>query len=729
MNGIVKEIVSKETFDFDKTFYIYKECSRLLIEDEEKGIYLLINILNYRRKFSSKLNEMLADIIESIGFNPYVLKEKLTLSSTSANIRLNSNISNYIEGRYFHDEQKNILDLIKAKINVIISAAPTSFGKSLLIEEIVASCMYSNIVVIQPTLALLDETRKKLTKYNDKYKLIVRTTQEPSVEKKNLFLLTSERVNEYKNFPYIDFLVIDEFYKLSSNREDERSDSLNNAFQYILVKYSPNFYLLGPNIDGISEGFAEKYNAVFYKTKYNMVACEQIDIYKKHKGKFGSKNEKKIYKEKILFELLYQLKGQNTIVYCSSPNRARYLSREYYEFLCDKKFPIKNLDLPIIEWIENYISNEWSLIDCLKYGVCVHDGALQKHITSTLIDYFNKGIVNILFCTSTIIEGVNTVAKNVVFFDNKKGGNKIDFFDYSNIKGRAGRLMEHYIGRIYNFNEIPKKDQIYIDIPFHEQSPVSDEVLININEENIVNKESEQYKYISSLPNEKREMFSKNSLYIKGQDGLVDKLRSEIDENYNLICWDKLPKYEQLDYCLGLAWEFLIKPNESVKPMTRKKLVKVTFDYGVYKNINTLIKNNYEYKRKIKSNLTSKEVFDEAICEAFQILRHWFQYKVPKWLLVVNEIQKFVCNERGIRSGNYVFYATSIETDFIRENLTILSEYGIPKTAINKMSKYINPSINQDFVLKEIFNNRLYEKPGLLEYERIKIIENLNKKY
>jgi replicative superfamily II helicase len=44
---------------------------------------------------------------------------------------------------------------------MLSASAPTSFGKSLLIEEIVASKKYKNIIIIQPTLALLDETRKK----------------------------------------------------------------------------------------------------------------------------------------------------------------------------------------------------------------------------------------------------------------------------------------------------------------------------------------------------------------------------------------------------------------------------------------------------------------------------------------------------------------------------------------------------------------------------------------
>ena len=35
---------------------------------------------------------------------------------------------------------------------------------------------------------------------------------------------------EYEEFPHIDLLIIDEFYKLSLRRKDERANILNNAF-------------------------------------------------------------------------------------------------------------------------------------------------------------------------------------------------------------------------------------------------------------------------------------------------------------------------------------------------------------------------------------------------------------------------------------------------------------------------------------------------------------------
>ena len=724
MTDLIKRLSEKESFNYDETFSVYSECSKALVLDELVGSRMLIHILGFRNKFSKELDYILADLTESIGFYPYLQMEGLGLRSTSSNIRMTSSRSPNIEGKFFHDEQKNVLGYLRMGKNLIVSA-PTSFGKSLLIEEVIASGRFKNIVVIQPTLALLDETRRKLSKYASRYKLIVRTSQEPSDEKGNVFLFTSERANEYQYFRDIDFLVIDEFYKLSSKRDDERSDSLNNAFKYLLERYKPQFYLLGPNIESISSGFAERFNAVFYKTDYSLVACDEVNIYEQHKDLFGTRGAKKLYKENVLFELLQDLRGQSTIIYCSSPGRARYLASEYSKFLDLKGVALKRENLPIIDWIERYVSPDWGLIKWLQHGIGVHDGGLQRHITTTVIDYFNNKNLDVLFCTATIIEGVNTTAKNVIFFDNKKGLDKdIDFFDYSNIKGRAGRLMEHYIGMIYNFNQPPPRDVVYVDIPFFEQNPISDEVLINIEDEDVLSRDSDQYKYLSSLPFAEKELFRKNGLYIRGQASLVEKLRADLEQNYELLFWEATPTYPQLSYCLGLAWDYLVKPGELQRPMTKDRIVKVTFDYGFNKSINDLVANILKYKRSVSVNVPDQELVDDAIRDAFQILRHWFQYKIPKWLLVVNELQRFVCSEKGLRPGNYTFYASSIECDFIRENMAILAEYGIPKSAIEKLEKYIGKDLSQERVMEEIMARKYYDNPEFIDYEKHKIIEN-----
>ncbi|MGP4717600.1 DEAD/DEAH box helicase [Psychrobacter sp. T6-6] len=720
MNRYLTEIENKKVFNFDETFKLYKICAQAVNDNSEKAQKLLVNILDNREKFDTSLDEVLADLLESIGFYPYLVKENLELSSTASIMRQEYHHSDNLN-KYLHEDQKFLLSLINSDKNVIVSA-PTSFGKSLLIEEFVASKIFRNIIIIQPTLALLDETRRKLQKYDEHYKLIVRTSQEPSITKGNIFLFTAERVNEYREFNNIDFIVVDEFYKLSSNRDDERADSLNNALYYILKKYKPKFYLLGPNIDGISDGFEDKYNAIFYKTKTSLVDVKTIDVYSDHKKKFDQPRKFKEYKQRVLFDLLFENSDQQTIIYCSSPSKVRKLSRDFLIYLQEKNIEISNNDLDIIEWIEKNISPQWSLIPLLKHGVGIHDGGLQKHITTSVIDYFNEGLLSYLFCTTTIIEGVNTSAKNIVFFDNKKGRNiPIDYFDYSNIKGRAGRLMVHYTGVIYNFNSIPANEKIIIDIPFHEQNPISPEVLINLEELEIIDKESNDYKIIRMLTQEEKRVIQSNGVNIFGQRDIIEQLREDVSSSkYALVVWDGFPTYEQLEYIFTLAKKYLLKPTESFRPMTIKKLTYITLSYSINKNLNELIKSQIKFNVE-ENKMSEKDALEEAIRECFQILKHWFQYKIPKWLSVMNSLQEFVCEEKKLRAGNYSYFANLIESDFIREDLSILSEYGVPSSAIRKLEGIISQSKDADSVLSIIKRKEILENPIFIDYERNKL--------
>lgn len=739
---IVNEINEAVNLNFNKSFEYAQFCSVLLRDKRFEGLgrKIIINILDNWGKINPQTQNMWTDLIEAAGFYPYLESEKNKLKlekNLAGQIRKEWHKSDYIEDIYFHDEQLYIKEILNSSKNVIVSA-PTSFGKSLLIEEIVASLEYRNIVIIQPTLALLDETRKKLNKYKDEYKIIVRTSQRPSGYR-NLFLLTAERVMEYKELPLIDFLVLDEFYKISSKRDDERSDILNNAVNLLLNKHKSRFYMLGPNIDGISRGFAEKYNAVFFSTDYSLVENKVVNIYKDHLGEFGTRGKKKQNKELVLFKLLKDLAEEQTIIYCSSPFKARHLAKAFTQFLSSINIQY-DYDHEIIPWIEKYVSENWTLIDCLKQGVGFHDGALQKHITSSIVDYFNSGKLKFLFCTSTIIEGVNTTTKNVIFYDNTKGNKKpIDFFDYSNIKGRSGRMMSHYVGKVYNFNEPPMKEQTIIDIPFFEQNPVSDEVLIQLDKNEVKNKDSDQYQYISEIPYIEKELFKSNGVSVKGQTKILEILKNDFHNNYHNMLWSGLPSYDQLTYILTLAWNNLLKPGETTTPMTLKRLVKVTYDYGINKDINLLVQNSFEYKKaiefseyekKIKKNPkkimrkpTEEDLLDEAIRESFQILRHWFQYKVPKWLSVMNTLQEYVCSNKGVEAGNYMHFASQIENDFIRPNLSILLEYGVPSTAVKFLEKHIPEDLSEDHIIDVIKTRQLDLLESLLEYEKRKIRE------
>lgn len=53
-------------------------------------------------------------------------------------------------------------------------------------------------------------------------------------------------------------------------------------------------------------------------------------------------------------------------------------------------------------------------------GVAFHHSGIPKYIQTEIVELFNSGVINTIVCTPTLTEGVNTTAKNVVFYDTTK---------------------------------------------------------------------------------------------------------------------------------------------------------------------------------------------------------------------------------------------------------------------------------------------------------------------
>ena len=87
---------------------------------------------------------------------------------------------------------------------------------------------------------MIDETRKRLSKFKDSYKVITHPNQ--SLSQRNIFILTQERAIEIISDVDVDFFVIDEFYKLSPQNTDvERCHVLNQSVLYVGKEKMLNF--------------------------------------------------------------------------------------------------------------------------------------------------------------------------------------------------------------------------------------------------------------------------------------------------------------------------------------------------------------------------------------------------------------------------------------------------------------------------------------------------------
>lgn len=696
-----------EFLDFNENWDLMKYTSSII--DTSDGRKIIIHILDIWDNVNEAAKQIWVDLIERAGFYPYYVDhlrsdaEKYEVSP-QASIRTAFFKSDYLPGVYFHEQQKEIEQSLSEGKNIAVSA-PTSFGKSLLIEEIVARKHFDNILVIQPTLALIDETRRKLKKYADFYNILVNTRQQP--QDKNILILTAERVLEFPELPRIDFFVIDEFYKISNRLSDSRIDALNVTLLKVMEQ-KPQAMFLTPTVDSLSKNFIEKYNVEFFQTDYALVNTQLIEIRNKNRKILSGHSKKK-----RLFDLLFK-QSESSIVYVKSPNEAYKLANEYLEYL-GKKACIVNPDLEIFEWIDENISADWHLKNLLKHGIGAHNGALPRHVVTSEIDLFNDGVLKVLFATVSLIEGVNTVAKNMMIYSQNKGRSRIDFFDFANIRGRAGRMNQHFTGKVYLFIEEPESEHFVIDVPIIDQDEVSDEILINIPDIDVKDKDRIA-ELNSDIDDALKEIIKDNLISVKGQK----QLYNHILENYGTLSylrWRNIPTYEQLWQTLYLGYKYL-KSNDNpsfarLKATTALKIVN--------KSVKQVISEQKDYY--VKQNIRDPE--NEAIDFVLRFQRSDASFEIPKLLAVVESIQKFVFEKVGIKEyGDYSMFSSMLENDQIDEQLQFLIDYGVPSSAIKKIHRDVSSEIDGDFaVMQYIRDNRSTIYPKLLSYEQ-NLLEN-----
>ena len=146
-------------------------------------------------------------------------------------------------------------------------------------------------------------------------------------------------------------------------------------------------------------------------------------------------------------------RNENVIVY--SANRGKNHGVEYFaeKMIDSNEFTSKFDDYNnFLRHIKSAFSENWIVYKALCKGIGIHHGLIPKYIQKEIIHFFNKGVIKVLISTTTITEGVNTSAKNLIVLHNKKGTKPLLPFDAKNISGRAGRLGHHYSGNVFDLS-------------------------------------------------------------------------------------------------------------------------------------------------------------------------------------------------------------------------------------------------------------------------------------
>ncbi len=499
------EITEKECNDLLRFADI---LSRATDSKHRQASYKIISYMYEFYKDDNEFKTIAESILIKLGNFP---AEMLVNNHQDAYMDIETKIDKAIKVTYqntpdknytFTDKQYELFEKLKNSNHYSFSG-PTSFGKSFIIEEFIKYIIderngIDNIAILVPTRALIAQTRKQLkSNINNQIYKIIEYPDIPNMylkdKNKFIFIFTPERLVAYlgnAENPNIDYMFIDEAQKIISDK-DTRSPLYYHAI-LLAQRKSIKLYFASPNIPN-----ADIFLELFEKSQEEKMIIKEspvnqnkfyIDLFENEFYAINHQNDlisiksainltNKTTEEKLNNIIKIIGEGNKNIIYCNSINDTVKIAIGFANVLPIKKNEKVN---KVIKLIKENIYDEYYLIDCLERGVAFHFGKLPQNVREKVEELFINGEIDYLFCTSTLLEGVNLPAKNIFILSNSIARGKFSRIDFSNLAGRAGRLKYELNGNVICLRHSTKSNSW--------QGINIDKDLININ--NIDNVES-----------------------------------------------------------------------------------------------------------------------------------------------------------------------------------------------------------------------------------------------
>ncbi|UWX67342.1 DEAD/DEAH box helicase [Empedobacter stercoris] len=654
--------------------YIFENCqviNNLLIQEHEnQARQELIKLLDFHKKNSLSYTPLVNHLIRETGLFPYLepetsdWQERFIYNAFKVDVGEENPLT-------LHREQSYLLKSLLSGKNIAVSA-PTSFGKSFVIDAYIKIKKPKNVLIIVPTIALTDETRRRLyKKFAHEYKII--TTSDVELSEKNIFIFPQERAINYINVvDQFDIIIVDEFYKASSTFDKERSPSLIRAMIKLGAKSKQKYYL-APNITSLDNNpFTE--DMEFIKLDFNTVYLEKHDLYKE----INSTEEK----SEALLNILDKNKGK-TLIYAGTYSNIDSLTNLFLTTYGPTKSEILN---QFSDWLSKNYDSNWSLTKLINRSIGIHNGRLHRSLSQIQVKLFEEeNGINNLISTSSIIEGVNTSAENVIIWRNRKGAAKLDDFTYKNIIGRGGRMFKHFIGKIYVLEQPPKEIQTQLDIPFPE------EILGDLDEipyQGLLTDEQ-----IAKLKAHNDEMSNLIGAKIYSELKGESAFQSSNSELIKLIAIDLVQNPEE--------WNGLFYLNKFTPKNWDRLLYKILklqpgnweTSYSTFVEFIKIIA--YNWSKSIPELLSELEDYDIGIDEFFKLERN-VTYKFTALLQDINLLQKRILNTKNYDISRFI---TLCSHAFLPKVVYQLEEYGLPRMITKKIHHsnvidFYNPELN-----------------------------------
>jgi hypothetical protein len=317
---------------------------------------------------------------------------------------------------------------------------------------------------------------------------------------------------------------------------------------------------------------------------------------------------------------------------------------------------------------------------------------------------FDEEKIRFLVCTSTLIEGVNTKAQNMIILDDKIDRARYDFFTFNNIRGRSGRMFQHFVGHVYLFNSPPPEELPLVDIPAFSQSEAAPEsLLLQLRDEDLREPARERLERYRRDPLLSYDVLKGNiGVDPDGQIEVAREIHGDLRRWTEALAWHQYPTYDQLGDVCHLVWDHF--GGARLGAGSVRSAAQLTF------RINQL-RDAPRPRDLIRSQIEFGLPADAAVQSVLDFLRLWAGFHFPRLLRAVDRIQRFVLAQAGFRPGNFELFATRVENLFLDPALVALDEYGVPLELARRMDRLLHPNGDLDAAIEELRRLRVEDLP------------------